>query len=57
MRYEKKQKKKISFHSMICSSFRTDGDNDCGDNSDESPIFCRSIQCNTSMCGSFTGFN
>lgn len=25
-----------------------DGDNDCGDNSDESPIFCQSIQCNTS---------
>ena len=28
--------------------FYVDGDNDCGDNSDESPIFCRSIQCNTS---------
>lgn len=35
----------ISLMIFIC----IDGDNDCGDNSDESPIFCQSIQCNTSM--------
>jgi len=29
-------------------TFEIDGDNDCGDNSDESPMFCQSIQCNTS---------
>jgi low density lipoprotein-related protein 2 len=33
--------------------FVIDGDNDCGDNSDESPIFCHSVQCNSSMCKYF----
>jgi hypothetical protein len=38
---------------LLLNLFFIDGDNDCGDNSDESSIFCRSIQCNTSISRNF----